>query len=282
MDPAFIRELYSLDASKIIAGLMVLFWTIGEVAFRCGRRHSLRRLPGENPQSQAIEAAVLTLFGLLLGFTFSMSAQRFEARKQGLLEEANAIGTAYLRAALVEPPATAAIRDSLRGYLDARLEHYQAPLNEPQLQAANVKADGFQRQAWELAVAAGQKKPTPLSALLISALNEMIDLREKQTVAFENIVPQTVLAFLLFLALIAVSVVGYLNGIGKARQSLLCLVFGGVVASTLFLVIDLDRPRRGPIRLSHTSLLRLRAQFVQDVAPDNHPRNSDVGKSPIP
>lgn len=250
--------LYSLDTSVIVAVVFIGFILTWEMAFRLGRRAATRRGKHSETQSQTIEAAVLTLFGLLLGFSFSMSSERFEARKQTVLEESNAIGTAYLRADVLETNAKQALQQILRRYLEARIELYQSGFQEDEVRSANEKADRAQKEAWELAVQESRKFPTPISALVLASLNQMIDLREKQQFSFENVVPQLVLAFLLVLSLLAVGVVGYLNGLTRNRHRGLSLVFALVALMTLFLVFDLDRPRRGPIKLTYESFLRLR------------------------
>ncbi|MFM8314530.1 MAG: hypothetical protein ACKOA8_09620 [Deltaproteobacteria bacterium] len=250
--------LYSLDTSTIVTLVFLGFILVWELAFRLGRRAATRRGKQSETQSQTIEAAVLTLFGLLLGFSFSMSSARFEARKQTVLEESNAIGTAYLRADVLELNSKQALRQILSRYLDARIELYQSGFQEEEVRLANEKADRAQKEAWELAVQESRKFPTPISALVLASLNQMIDLREKQQFSFENVVPQLVLGFLLVLSLLAVGVVGYLNGLTQSRHRGLSLVFALVVAMTLFLVFDLDRPRRGPIKLTYESFLRLR------------------------
>jgi hypothetical protein len=256
--------LYSVGTFTIIAILFIGFILTWELAFRGGRRLATRRAKDSETQSQSIESAVLTLFALLLGFSFSMSSGRFEARKQTVLEESNAIGTAYLRSATLEQAPKQALRLALRRYLDARIELYQWGHQTEELRHANEKADRAQKEAWEIAVQESKKFPNPISALMLTALNQMIDLREKQQFSFENVVPQLVLGFLLVLSLIAVGVVGYLNGLTRNRHRGLSLVFGLVVIMTLFLVFDLDRPRRGPIKLTYESFLRVRQQMEQN------------------
>lgn len=256
--------LYSLDTLLIVGLLFLGFVLTWEIAFRFGRRLANKRGKDSETQSQSIEASVLTLFALLLGFSFSMSSGRFEARKQTVLEESNAIGTAYLRASVLETQPRQALRQALRQYLDARIELYQSGHQETKLRLANEKADRAQREAWEVAVRECKKFPTPIHALVLASLNQMIDLREKQQFSFENVVPQLVLGFLLVLSLLAIGVVGYLNGLCQNRHRGLSLIFAFVVMITLFLVFDLDRPRRGPIKLTFESFLRLRQTIGEE------------------
>ncbi|NDF13494.1 MAG: hypothetical protein EB060_11870 [Proteobacteria bacterium] len=226
--------LYSLDTLVIVSLLFLGFILTWEIAFRFGRRLANQRGKDSETQSQSIEASVLTLFALLLGFSFSMSSGRFEVRKQTVLEESNAIGTAYLRASVLDAQPKQTLRRALRQYLDARIELYQLGNQETELRLANKKADHAQKEAWEVAVHESNKFPTPIHALVLTSLNQMIDLREKQQFSFENVVPQLVLGFLLVLSLLAIGVVGYLNGLCRNRHRGLSLIFALVVMMTLF------------------------------------------------
>ena len=256
-------SIYSLDSSIIVGGVAVLSVFVWAISFRFGSRRSRRQAVRTDSQSQAIEAAILTIFALLLGFTFSMSAGRFEARRSILLEESNAIGTAYLRASLLDSAPKAQLQRILREYLDARIAHYRAPFDSGSVTSLKDESARLERSAFALAAEETRRAPTPANALVISALNAVIDVREKQTFAFENVVPETILGFLLALSLIAVVVIGFLNGLAATRQTFLCMVFAGVSAMTIFLVLDLDRPRRGPIHLGVDTLLRLKASIAE-------------------
>jgi hypothetical protein len=108
-----------------------------------------------------------------------------------------------------------------------------------------------------MAMNQSRARPTPTNALLVATLNEMIDLREKQQATFENVVPQSVILFLLILAPLVVGVIGYMNGVHGVKRLPLSILFSVVVAMTLFIILDLDRPRRGVIRVGHESFRRL-------------------------
>ncbi len=249
--------LYSQWAILIIGGLFLSFWGMSELGCRLGLRVSGEEQPEARAQIQAIEAAILTLLGLLLAFTFSMSGNRFETRKANVVEEANAIGTAYLRASVLPSPERKELEDLLRVYAKARIEFYEAPLDLRELERISRRTDALQQKFWALGAAEARKTPTPILGLVLSSLNAVIDLREKQTVAFENHVPESILLFLLIFSSLAGGVIGYLNGIHHHRRRIMTLIFATTIAMTIFLVIDLDRPRRGLIRVHHESLTRL-------------------------
>src|SRR5262249_35035668 len=146
-----------------------------------GRRIGVRRRAADAEGAQegvgAIESAVFGLLGLLVAFTFSGAATRFDARRQLIVEEANDIGTAYLRIDLVPTDAQPAVRESVRRYVEARLEVYR---RMPDLAAAKeqmLKATQLQGEIWRQAVTACQASPTPpATLLLLPALNAMIDI----------------------------------------------------------------------------------------------------------
>ncbi|MGE0172958.1 MAG: hypothetical protein AB7T49_09240 [Oligoflexales bacterium] len=246
--------LNSEAASFIVILLFFFFFVAWEICFRVGSRIAEAPKDKGHPQGQAIEAAILTLFALLLGFTFSMSSDRYEARKQAMVEEANAIDTAYARTALLDPVPMLVAREIIRRYVDSRIDFYDAPEGTIKDQVS----ERLQRDAWNIVAEESRKKPTSINATVVTALNNMAEARERQLVSYENIVPFAVDAFLLALAVISMGVVGYLNGKAKTRHTSLCFVFAVVVSMTLFLLLDLDRPRKGAIKISHESLLRLR------------------------
>ncbi len=258
--------LYSKPSGAIIGVLFVVFLLVWESAYRFTRRRVERQPRSDDSQGLAIEAAILTLFGLLLGFTFSMSASRYEERKDTTLAESNAIGTAYLRTDLLPEGERARLKQILRGYLDSRVDYYRGSFNGPESRAAMERSDRLQAEAWKVAVEGSRAGGQAVAVTLLPALNEMFDLREKQLVVFENTVPQTVLWFLFALSILIVAVIGYVNAVHGEKRASLSIVFSVVVAITLFLILDMDRPRRGLIRLDHETMLRLKQTLGKSAA----------------
>jgi hypothetical protein len=260
MSSDWVPYLYPVSAGWLAGIFFLLCVALQELGFRLGAKVS-RRGPTGDAQGQALEAGILTLFGLLLAFTFSMAANRYDLRKQIVLDESNAIGTAFLRASALPEGTAANLQRLLRSYLAARLDLYRG--GDVSASDAGERAARLQKELWRLASEQARRAPTPVAALMLSALNDAIDLREKQSAAFENHIPETLLLFLFLISLTAMGAVGYLNGLGSRRHFVLSALFAMVVSLTLFLVLDLDRPRRGLIRLSHESLLRLQSSFEQ-------------------
>jgi hypothetical protein len=147
-----------------------------EVGYRLGRARHQRAEHEHEPAVGGIVAAELGLLAFLLAFTFSLAAARFEARRQTLLDETNAIGTTYLRARMLPEPPRAEVQKLLREYVDVRI----AAVREGKIKSGIRRSSEIQDQLWAAAVVAAEKDPRAIPAgLFIQSLNEMIDLHAK-------------------------------------------------------------------------------------------------------
>jgi hypothetical protein len=251
-----------LIVTVVIASL--LFAT--EVGFRLGRRVRSKSNELTKSQINMLQAASLGLLALMLGFTFLMALTRFDTRKQLVLEEANAIGTTYLRAQLLPSTERKEVSNLLRRYVDVRLEFYQAGINQKKLQKIDVETEKLHRALWAYAIAAsGQDAKAIPIGLFIQSLNEVIDLHAKRVTAMENHVPESIFILLLFVAILSLGLVGYGAGIGRDRNLLPTLISVFLIASVLLLIMDLDRPRRGLIKVSQQSMIDLRETLSRSV-----------------
>ena len=250
--------LYDLDLLLIFLvsiGALILFTELG---FHLGCR--ARQTTSETARSQigAIQGAILGLLALLLGFTFAMAMSRFDVRKQLVLDEANAIGTTYLRTQLLPEPQRREFADLLRRYVQLRLEFYQAGTDEKKLDAASLATTRLQTQLWSTAAALGEKEPRAVTiGLFLQSLNEVIDLHNKRLNALENHVPEIILFLLYFVALVATGLIGYSCGLGGVRNFFVTVVSSILIAVVILVIIDLDRPRRGLIKVSQQRMLEL-------------------------
>ena len=180
--------------------LLVLF--AGMLLFlEIGRRVGMRRMTGpDGPDSTgfgAVEGAVFGLLGLLIAFTFSGAGSRFDARRQLVAEEANAIGTAYLRIELLPAEKQPAMRDLFRQYLDTRLAAYQKLPDMDSAKTELARAEALQKVIWTNAVAASRESnTTAASMLLLPALNHMIDITTTRNVARRTHPPTIIFAML--------------------------------------------------------------------------------------
>jgi hypothetical protein len=251
--------LYNLDLLLLFLvsiGALVLFTELG---FHLGRRAG--RITSEKARIQigAIQGAILGLLALLLGFTFAMAMTRYEARRQLVVDEANAIGTTFLLAQLLPEPQRQEIADLVRRYVQVRLDFYAADNDEKKLEAANIATTKLQTQLWSIAAALGAKEPQAVTVgLLLQSLNTVIDLHNQRLNALENHVPEIILLLLYFVALVATGLIGYGCGLGGVRNFFVTVVSSILIAAVILVIFDLDRPRHGLIQVSQQRMLELR------------------------
>jgi hypothetical protein len=232
--------------------------------------HRLRRISiQKNPKDEtidlgAVNGMLLGLLGLILAFTFSMANTRFDARRELMIKEANAIGTAILRADLYPDSVRRVLRDVLKAYLNERIIFYEAGMNFQEAKLHYLEADRLGKKAWSTSAAFAKKDANAtIASELIPALNDMIDITTTRRAAGEETIPDSILYFLFLLCLTSTFLLGYDNK-GKADK----IVISGLatmLALTLFTIIDLDRPRSGFINLDvpHQKIVELREMFTE-------------------
>ena len=249
---------YRIDLWILFAALLVCLLAAAEIGFLLGRRARPDIDDRTRSQINTIQAAVLGMLALLLGFTFSMSTSRYEIRKQLVLEESNAIGTTFLRAQLLPEPHRREASNLLRRYVDIRLEFYRAGIVPELLHQASDKTEKTHKELWSHAVAVGEKDPRAVTTgLFIQSLNEMIDLHSKRMAALENHVPEVVFLLLYLVSIIALGMLGYRCGLGGRRSLLMAMTTALLIAFVILIIMDLDRPRRGLIQVSQQRLIDL-------------------------
>lgn len=253
----------------LMAAVLAVALFVGVVAMlELGRRLGIRRLASDPAGAQAgtsaVEGAVFALVGLLIAFTFSGAASRFDARRDLIVAETNAIGTAWLRLDLL-PADEPAIRDSFLQYLDARLAVYRKLPDLDAAQAELAKATALQATIWTQAIAAGQREGASPDAirLLLPALNEMFDITTTRTMAAQMHPPSVIYGMLIALALASALLAGFGMAGSKSRSWLHILGFAGVMAVSVYVIIDLEFPRLGLIRVDtfDQALVELRASM---------------------
>ena len=176
-----------------------------------------------------------------------------------MLEESNAIGTTFLRAQLMQEPQRQKVSNLLGQYVEVRLQFYQAGVDPEKLGAAKNETDRLQKELWSQATAWGQQAPRDLTmGLFIRSLNELIDLHASRVNALENHVPEIILVLLYFVAVVATGLIGYGCGLGGRRNFLVTLTASVLIAAVILVIIDLDRPRRGLIKVSQQRMVELR------------------------
>ncbi len=239
-----------------LLGVLAVFGMFAATLFllEIGRRLGARRMaqdPDAKSGTGAVEGAVFGLMGLLIAFTFSGAAERFNARRMLIVEEANCIGTAWLRLDLLAGPTQAALRETFRQYVDARLAVFR---KLPDIQAAKAElaqAGIFQNKIWTQAVAAcrDSSSSTTTTMLLLPALNQMFDIATTRTMTLKLHPPAIIYALLTLLVLAGALLAGYGMGAGKVRYWFHSLAFVLVITMALYVILDFEFPRIGLIHI---------------------------------
>ena len=215
-----------------------------------------------------IDGVILGMLGLLLAFSFGMAEQRFDTRKRLVVEEANAIGTTYLRAQWLPEPRRTEISKRLREYVDLRLSPDLLKGNDEILQQRVVQSDRLQEQLWAHAIEIAKSEPaSPIAALFIVTLNETIDLQNARLAAFRNHIPPIILLLLYLFAGFSILLSGYVSGFRDRRSLFAMYTVIGLLTFFLFVIVDLDRPLQGLITLNQESLIKLQKKLHADLPP---------------
>ncbi len=225
-------------------------------ALEFGRRLGRRRNTQDSSNTGALDSAVFALLGLLLAFTFSGAAARFDERRAQAVEEANDIGTAWLRLDLLAPAQQPPLRDLFRRYVDARLQMYQR-LQSIEAQASDLShSDAIQSEIWQRATAACRERNDPATtSLVLSSLNTMFDITTTRVAAGLMHPPRILYGLLFVLALASALVAGHSMASAKVAPWLHMVTFTTVIAASIFLVLDLEYPRAGVIRIDQIDAL---------------------------
>ncbi|MBK1658887.1 hypothetical protein CKO45_11650 [Paracraurococcus ruber] len=228
--------------------LLALLLAANEVGFRLGRRRTAHLPADAGGHVGVLTTGMLGLLAFTLGLAISIADQRFEARRDLVVREANAIGTAWLRAGLLRDAAeAAALRRHLADYARIRLDYTTARPDRDRIAALNRATEAAQARIWTMAEAAARQDATPLTAALVAALNETFDAAQAQRYAHESRVPAHIQWLLLAGSLLAVGAVGYQLGFGPQRHGVLSTLLMAMWTGGMLLVADLNRPREGHI-----------------------------------
>lgn len=218
------------------------------------------RIKDENEQAVGgMVTSILGLVALVLGFTFSLAASRFDARRMAILEEANAIGTTHLRARLLPEPERSQVERLLQDYVEIRI-HATEQGNE---RAAMTRSEQMHAELWNAAVAAAARDSgSHTTVIFIQSLNEVIDVHAKRVlVGMRSRVPVFVWLGLFGLSLVGMAAVGYLVGLSGSRRSPLMFALVLTFSIVLLLIADLDRGQEGLLRVSQQALVDLQTSI---------------------
>ncbi len=259
--PELMYGLNSVLIAVILLGTMLIGIELGTRAGMAAKRNVDE---AGRSQVNSIQASLLGVLALLLGFTFSLALQRYDARSNAVVEEANAIGTAYLRAQLLPE----SVRDDslalFRDYVDSRLRTSAVSLDQVQERAELVaESNRIANELWRLAVLAAEERPGATLNLYLQSLNETIDAFSARDAVLDRHVPEIVLMLLYLTFVLTGVLVGYASGITGHRTSFATYILIVLIVMLVFIIIDLDRPRRGLIEVSQQNMLDLQASMVE-------------------
>ncbi|HKS28590.1 MAG TPA: hypothetical protein VJS44_12250 [Pyrinomonadaceae bacterium] len=237
----------------MIFALINLVYTVGLLLgmlflLEVGRRIGLRRMAVDKEGARTgigtVEGALLALLGLLIAFSFSGAAARYDARRQQIIDEANDIGSAYMLVDLLPPEAQPPLRDKFRQYVDSRLEAYR---RMPDIAAAKVELERsktLQNDIWTQAVTATRDTGyQPVALQILPAISKMVNISTQRTVAIQMHPPTIIFVMLAGLMLIGSLLAGYGMASRKSRSWVHTIAFAVILALTFYVIRDLEFPR---------------------------------------
>ena len=249
----------SLLLAVIIFILIIVCYLFGHDM----RRRVIKKYPDRSTiELGAINGTLLGLLGLLLAFTFSMASSRFDNRRQVIIEEANDIGTVILRTDVYPDSVRQLLRANLKEYVEARIAFYHVGMDEKKIIECTLKTDSINSKIW-LTVAnyAKTNNSLTIASQMIPALNAMIDITTTRRAAGEATIPDSIMFFLFLLCLVS----GFLLGYDNKNKIDWVVVMGLAImlSTTVFNIIDLDRPRSGLINVDkpNEKIVELRGMF---------------------
>lgn len=230
-----------------------------ELGYQWARRKQRDAVEKESPVG-AMVGAMLGLLAFLLAFMFGMTVERFQDRKMALLEEVNAIGTAYLRADTIPEPQRSEVRLLLRSYTDERLQWAGVEPVDPALSATDLLD-----RLWQQTAAVAQNS-SDVVALFVESINAVIDVNtERKLVRERSHIPGPLWDTLYLLALLALTAMGYHCGVsGTARSPVMVMVALGF-SVVIMLIADIDRPGEGAMSAPQDAMIELRSWMDRPV-----------------
>jgi hypothetical protein len=238
----------------VVAGLsFVLLWLSALIGASVRRKRSLKE--DEHEDFNVVVAATLTLLGLIIGFSFSMAVSRYDLRKNYEEAEANAIGTEWVRADLLPAADAARVRLLLRQYLDERVMFYRTR-NRDELQKINAVTSQLQTDLWNAVKTPSDANPTPVVALAVSGMNDVLNSQGYTQAAWWNRIPFAAWGLMVAIAICCNVLIGY-GALHAEAKSARLIVLPLVVAISFLLIADIDSPRSGIIHVAPQNLMSL-------------------------
>jgi hypothetical protein len=246
---------FMLNHPRILFVLgVLLFWLVAQLGWWIRGRSSV---PDDEIKDHLalVISATLTLLGLIIGFSFSMATTRYDQRRLYEEGEANSIGTEYVRADLLPAEEGAVVKRLLMQYLHERIDLYKAD-DAAGAAAISRETGTVQASLWKAVLPQAAAQPTPVTALVVSGMNDVLNSQGYTQFAWSNRIPVSAWGLMIVIALVANGLVGYAAQRFR-RGSVLLVVLPLILSVSFFLVADIDSPRGGLIRIPATDLVSL-------------------------
>lgn len=259
--------MYDQNSVLIATSLFLLMLLSNQIGYRLGNASQSVEDGELKSQTTAIQAGIMGVLALLLGFTFNMSLQRYDMRSQVVIEESGSIAATMLRAKLLPVEYRRDALALLDTYLDLRIEMSHIDLTQQAERVAlNKKVNLVQSQLLDLALKASKVDSSAMTTgAFLQAFTTMVQVENKRSAILQLHVPEPVL-FLLFIVFItAGGIIGYSSGLGRKRPKLPTVIMSALIVLVVFIIIDLDRPKRGIIKINQDSLLELKPLILAEI-----------------
>ena len=245
--------------------IILILFTAAEIGFHLGKWPKRLSKDEEKGQARTILGAALGMLAFMLAFTFGMAGSIHNARKSVLLEEANAIGTAYLRAQILPEPSSSKIKGLLREYVDIRLKGAQLK-SADQLKQLIARSEEIHNELWTLSVSlAKENSGSIFVGRFVDSVNEVIDLHsERITKGLLNRIPMSIGTTLFFVAILSMTLMGYQAGLTGVRTLVARFALILAFASVMLLITELDRPKKTIIKVSKQVMIDLKASMDKE------------------
>jgi hypothetical protein len=250
-----------MDYPLIVFAVSLLVLLFSELVGAHFRRKRKILEEAEREDMGVILSATLTLLGLIIGFSFSMAVTRYDQRKNYEEAEANAIGTEYVRAGLLTATDASKVRGLLANYVNQRILFYTTR-NARQLDQINASTARLQSDLWSAVETCAVAQPTPLMALAVSGMNDVLNSQGYTQAAWWNRIPIAAWALMGAIAICCNLLLGFTSRLRDSKIKRL-LVLPLIVSVSFFLIADLDAPRGGVIHVSPENLVSLSSSFGQ-------------------
>ena len=251
-------SIYELPTWAIVSSIFILTFIANELGFLAGKRDGKNVSDGARAVSNGLKASILGLAALLLGFSFSTTTAKHYQRQRLVLEEANAIGTFYLRAGLLEEPQRSKLQEGLKRFTELRLKHFEFGLDREAYAETLVQMQTELDSAWQVVESTIEGQPDRVvPSQIVPAANSVIDLNTTREWSIRNHMPQPVLILLCICIVVSSMITGHSSGQVGKRYLGLWLAFNVLFTLVLFVILDFDRPRRGLIQVDHLPMVEL-------------------------